>query len=60
MPFNGPDEWCLSRLPVNRGVGVDFVVGVRSHAGEVLSVYLMDADIAKLMEFLSQAHRQVA
>jgi hypothetical protein len=35
-------------------VGVDFVVGVRSHTGEVISVYLMDRDIKKLMEFLSQ------
>ena len=32
----------------------DLVVGVRSHTGEVLSVYLMDADIEKLMEFLSR------
>jgi hypothetical protein len=41
----------------------DFVIGVRSQTGEVLSVYLMDADIEKLMEFLSRkhdwAHRQV-
>jgi hypothetical protein len=35
---------------------VDVVVGVRSHTGEVLSVYLMDADIEKLMEFLCQKH----
>jgi hypothetical protein len=35
---------------------VDVVIGVRSHAGEVLSVYLMDADIEKLMEFLSRKH----
>ena len=34
----------------------DLVVGVRSHIGEVLSVYLMDADIEKLMEFLSRKH----
>jgi hypothetical protein len=34
----------------------DFVIGVRSHTGEVLSVYLMDADIEKLMEFLSRKH----
>ena len=35
---------------------VDVVVGVRSHTGEVLSVYLMDADIEKLMEFLRRKH----
>jgi hypothetical protein len=33
---------------------VDFVVGVRSHNGEVLSVYLMDHDIQKLIDFLSR------
>jgi hypothetical protein len=54
MPFNGPDEWCLFRLPVDRVAGVDFVVGVQSHTGDVLSVYLMDADIEKLMEFLGK------
>jgi hypothetical protein len=37
---------------------VDFVVGVRSHTGDVLSVYLMDADIEKLMEFLTGKHDQ--
>jgi hypothetical protein len=36
--------------------GVEFVVGWRSHTGEVLSVYRYDADIEKLMEFLSQKH----
>jgi hypothetical protein len=56
MPFHRPHERCLSRLPVDRVAGVDFVVGVRSHTGEVLSVSLMDADIEKLMEFLSQKH----
>jgi hypothetical protein len=35
---------------------VDFVVGVRSHAGEVLSVYLMDVDAEKLIEFLTGKH----
>jgi hypothetical protein len=30
------------------------VVGMRSHTGEVLSVYLMDRDIKKLMEFLTR------
>jgi len=41
---------------VDRVGRVDFVVGVRSHTGEVLSVYLMDADIKKLMEFLARKH----
>jgi hypothetical protein len=40
-------------LIVDRVGRVDFVVGVRSHNGEVLSVYLMDHDIEKLIEFLS-------
>jgi hypothetical protein len=35
---------------------VDFDVGVRSYTGEVLSVYLMDANIEKLMEFLTRKH----
>jgi hypothetical protein len=43
-----------SFLIVDRVGRVDFVVGVRSHTGEVLSVYLMDRDIKKLMEFLTQ------
>ena len=43
-----------SFLIVDRVGRVDFVVGVRSHTGEVLSVYLMDADIAKLIEFLNR------
>jgi hypothetical protein len=33
---------------------VDVVIGVRSHAGEVLSVYLTDADVEKLTEFLAK------
>jgi hypothetical protein len=37
-------------------VGQDFVLGVRAHNGEVLTVYLMDVDIEKLVEFLSQKH----
>ena len=45
-----------SFLIVDRARGVDFVVAVRSHTGEVLSVYLADADIDKLMEFLSRKH----
>jgi hypothetical protein len=35
-------------------VGQDFVVGVRAHTGEVSTVYLLDADIEKLVQFLSQ------
>jgi len=35
---------------------VDFVVGVRSHTGEVLSVHPMDRDIEKLVKFLSRKH----
>ena len=34
----------------------DAVVGVRSHTGEVLSVYLINADIEKLTEFLCRKH----
>jgi len=34
----------------------DFVVGVRSHTGEGMSVYLMDADTEKLLEFLRRKH----
>ena len=37
--------------------GIDYVVGVRSHTGEVLSVYLMDVDIEKVVEFLSRPMR---
>jgi hypothetical protein len=37
---------------------VGFVVGVRSHTGDVLSVYLIDADIEKLIEFLTGKHDQ--
>jgi len=52
-----------SFLIIDRVGIADAVVGVRSHAGEVLSVYLMDADVEKLMEFLRRkqdsAHRQV-
>jgi hypothetical protein len=35
-------------------VAMDFVVGVRFHSGEVLSVYLRNEDIEKLVEFLSR------
>jgi len=30
--------------------GVELVVGLRSHTGEVLSVYLTDVDVEKLSE----------
>jgi hypothetical protein len=43
-----------SFLIVDRVDAVDFVVGVRSNNGEVLSVYLMDRDVEKLIEFLSR------
>ena len=43
-----------SFLIVDRVGKVDFVVGVRSHRGDVLSVYLMDADVEKLIEFLNR------
>ena len=45
-----------SFLIIDRVGNVDVVVGVRSHTGEVLSVYLMNADIEKLMEFLCRKH----
>jgi hypothetical protein len=43
-----------SFLIVDRVGGVDFVIGVRSHNGEVLCAYLMEHDIEKLIEFLSR------
>ena len=43
-----------SFLIVDRVGRADFIVGVRSHNGEVLSAYLMDHDIEKLIEFLSR------
>jgi hypothetical protein len=43
-----------SFLIVDRVGEMDFVVGVRSHDGEVLTVYLLDHDIEKLIEFLSR------
>ena len=41
---------------VDRVGRVDFVVGVRSRTGEVLSVYLMDVDAEKLIKFLTGKH----
>jgi len=35
-------------------VNMDYVFGVRSHNGEVLSVYLRNDDIEKIAEFLSR------
>jgi hypothetical protein len=43
-----------SFLIVDRVGRADAVLGVRSDTGEVLSVYLMDADIEKLVEFLTR------
>ena len=43
-----------SFLIADRVGRADFVVGVRSHTGDVLTVYLTDADIEKLMEFLNR------
>jgi hypothetical protein len=43
-----------SFLIVDRVGRADFIVGVRSHNGEVLSIYLMAHDIEKLFEFLSR------
>jgi Holliday junction resolvase len=43
-----------SFLIVDRVDRADFVVGVRCHNGEVLSIYLMNHDIEKLIEFLSR------
>ena len=40
-------------LVVDRS-GHDFVLGVRARTGEVLSVYLSDLDIEKLVQFLSR------
>jgi hypothetical protein len=45
-----------SLLIVDRVGRVEFVVGLRSHTGEVLSVYLTDVDVEKLIEFLTRKH----
>jgi hypothetical protein len=42
-----------SYLILDRVGKVDFVFGVRSHTGEVFSVYLMDRDIKQVVEFVS-------
>jgi hypothetical protein len=43
-----------SFLVIDRVDTVDCVFGVRSHTGEVLSVYLRSNDIENLVEFLSR------
>ena len=43
-----------SFLIADRVGRADFVVGVRSHTGEVVSIYLIDYDVDKLIEFLSR------
>jgi len=43
-----------SHLIIDRVASVDFVIGVRSHTGEVLSVYLIDRDIKQVVEFISR------
>ena len=45
-----------SFLIIDRVGNADAVIGVRYHTGEVLSVYLMDIDIEKLVEFLRRKH----
>jgi hypothetical protein len=50
--LTGPPLGDGSFLIFDRVSRVDFVVGVRSHTGEVLSVYLVAADIKKVVEFL--------
>ena len=49
LAIGGHDD-CF--LIVDR-VGQDFVVGVRAHTGEVSTVYLMEVDMKKLVEFVS-------
>ena len=51
----GPDGWARDRRPrrlliVDRVGRVELVVGLRSHTGEGLSVYLTDVDVEKLSE----------
>jgi len=43
-----------SFLVIDRVDMVDCVFGVRSHTGEVLSVYLRNDDIENIAEFLSR------
>ena len=48
----GGHDGCF--LIVDKVGRVDFVIGVRSHTGEVVSVYLMNTDIEKVVEFLTR------
>jgi hypothetical protein len=43
-----------SFLIIDRVGRADVVLGVRADTGEVLSVYLMGADIEKVVEFLTR------
>lgn len=43
-----------SLLVVDRVARTDCVVGIRGPAGEMVSVYLTNVDIEKLVEFLGQ------
>jgi len=43
-----------SFLVIDRVDITDYVFGVRSHTGEVLSVYLRNDDVEKLVGFLSR------
>jgi hypothetical protein len=45
-----------SLLILDRVGRMEFVVGLRSHTSEVLSVYLTDVDVEKLIEFLTREH----
>jgi len=47
-----------SFLVIDRVDILDYVFGVRSHTGEVLSVYLRNDDIEKLVGFLSRKGNQ--
>jgi len=48
-----------SYLVLDRVGNLDCFVGVRRHDGAVVSVYLMDTDIQKVVEFLSAISRRV-
>jgi hypothetical protein len=43
-----------SFLIVDRASRVNFVIGVRSRTGEVLSIYLVACDIEKVVDFLTR------
>ena len=48
----GGHDGCF--LIIDRVDMVDHVFGVRSHTGEVLTVYLRSEDIEKIAEFISR------